>query len=391
MASANRRSSWRLLTLLVAPCTFASCQEPPGATEFSDAWRARSDSVEWHELALDPTACTDCISLTEVLSIGQEDGPGYYEGTRWAAIDTLGRYWVAQSGGPKLYDRTGAFIAQVGRSGEGPLEFKGPGPLYMDADSRVHIFDPENARESVVDLQGRLLREFKLPGWVFEAEPLPTGADWKITNMRMDTPDLLAVPMHVVHADSVVSSMGLNESGMLAATTLRQFAVDSTGLVFSGKQLEYAIDIWHPDGRRITGIRHRGLWDPPPNGKPRPLSRGTLPQGRLQAIRMDGNGRLWVASWVPRADWEKYAGEVELPNGAVMLRPGPNETRYRMALDVIDLDAGRIVARGQFDQLFTRFFDDRTAFGDVVTEEGAPRLVVWRIDFSHPQSNGEEK
>ena len=92
--------------------------------------------------------CLACIEIVPVLYVGDLDGPGYIQESQWVTADDRGRIWITQPGGPKVYEPTGEFVGQVGRQGQGPLEFTAPSLIHRDEDGLIHIIDNGNARET---------------------------------------------------------------------------------------------------------------------------------------------------------------------------------------------------------------------------------------------------
>jgi hypothetical protein len=266
------------------------------------------------------------------------------------------------------------------------MEFRSAGATFTDADGNVHLLDPRNARETVVRPDLSLARELRLPwGWVHEAVPLP-GEDRRIVNSNVRTPASIGFPLHVVEGIELVSSFGMQQRGSLSLGTmhmLRRIAVDARQRVYGGWYFEYVVDVWNPDGQRLLGVRRPGLWEPPPDGQPQPLSEERNPNGLVLGMRIDDDDRLWMIVWQPRPDWRDNVTEIPLPDGTVTLRPeNSNASIYRTVIEVIDLRTGGIVARGEFDEVIEGFLDANELYGNRFTEAGVPRFIVWELETS---------
>ena len=113
--------------------------------------------------------CRDCIRLEQIAKMGEREGPGFLTGPMYATRDHLGRFWVEAAGSVKVFNQHGAFLHEVGRSGQGPNEFGRAWPMFTDNQGRVHVFDVSNARISLFDSQFSLVEERRLPGFVGKA------------------------------------------------------------------------------------------------------------------------------------------------------------------------------------------------------------------------------
>jgi len=358
-------------------------------------WRATPDSAVWRVVSEDARTCRDCITLSELVVMGDSDGPGYLQDTQWVTRDSVGRYWIELVGGIKVYGPTGKFIRQVGQSGEGPMEFRGVGPIFTDSAGQVHVFDQRNHRETVIAADFHLASERALPwGPIYDAAPLQ-GDDRIVVNGVFRDPDHVGFPLHVVEDTQVVTSFGMIERGSLSLGTmnmLRRVAVGSRSTIFSGAYFEYSIDAWSQSGQRLLGFKRPGLWKPPPDGQPQPLRSDTDLWGLIQGLHADQSDRLWVIAWVPRADWRSRSREVTGPGGETFLQPkNGNASLYRSALEIIDLRSGLILAHQDFDGLIYGFLGGNALFGIRFARAGWPHLVVWSVHSTgHMNQKGAE-
>lgn len=356
-------------------------------------WRDSPDSGVWRTITEDGKTCLDCLSLTDQVVIGDSEGPGYYQDSQWVTRDSLGRYWVENVDGQNVYGSTGTFIRQVGRSGEGPLEFRGVGPIFTDPVGQVHVFDQRNRRESVIAPDFELVSERPLPwGPIYDAALLQSG-DRVVVNGVFREPDQIGLPLHVVDGATVVASFGMIERGLYSLGTmhmLRRVTTAPDGTVYAGGFFEYSIDVWRPSGERLLGFKRLGLWNPPPGGQPQPLSADIDLWGLLLAMHVDQVQRLWVVTWIPRTDWHSRVTQAVGPDGRTYLQPESNESLYRSALEVLDLDAGRVVARAESEELIYGFLGEGAVFGSRFLKSGEPRLVVWNVHLSRRMIEGED-
>lgn len=120
--------------------------------------------------------------VVEELRIGtlDEEGPASFGDIASFVVDDLGRIWVLdrQASELRVFDRSGAHVRTVGRTGSGPEEFRQPVHVDVGPDGRIWVTDPLNARLSVFDTAGIHLESVRVPGG-FVMLPWPGGFDGK--------------------------------------------------------------------------------------------------------------------------------------------------------------------------------------------------------------------
>lgn len=104
---------------------------------------------------------TSSWRLSEELRIGdvEGDGPEVFGSVAGMVVDDYGRVHVLdrQAGEIRVFDRDGAHVRTVGRSGGGPGELGDPIGITRSPDGRIWIVDPTNNRYSVFDTAGNYL------------------------------------------------------------------------------------------------------------------------------------------------------------------------------------------------------------------------------------------
>ena len=378
------------LVLLMLACTGRD-----SATIARTDWRTTRDSTGWQTIGTASTACRDCLALAPVLQLGG-DSSSHLEGeTHWAARDSSGNYWLRWVDGVSVYDSTGRFLRTIGRAGRGPLEFIAAGPIYVDANGDIHLYDPQNRRETVLDSTFALKNSLSYQsGWVYEAVPLKDQSG-TVVNAVVQTPDHLGQPLHLVHGSETALSFGLRDAGAYGISPmslLRRLAVDSRGTIYSGIYFEYRIEMWRPTGERIMGIVRPDAWTPPPDGQPRPIAEDAPPPGLLVAMQPAPEDRLWVVTWLPKADWKDHVEQVTLPNGNAAMRPqNGNASLYETTIELLDIRRLEIIAQGHFDERIEGFLGDSLVFGNHPTDAGLPQFIVWRLSIQEPLPNAGEQ
>ena len=102
------------------------------------------------------------VTLTPVLVIGEGDDPRallYHPNA--VSVDLEGNIFVLDAGNRRVvkFDKQGRFIAEFGRKGQGPGEFRDPKSLAIHFQSNsVYVADTMNGRLERFDLAGRFVR-----------------------------------------------------------------------------------------------------------------------------------------------------------------------------------------------------------------------------------------
>ena len=384
MVAKRALACWKVtyaLLLLGAPLACGDAQEQvPGTQEQGPG---NGETV----LAVDGRTCDTCLSFHQVVELGQEDGPGYLRAVFFVALDSTDNYWVSQPYGPKVYSPEGEFLGQVGQEGEGPGDFRDAGDLYVDERNNVHVFDRANVRETVIGPDRQVIATSQLAGPYSQAVPIGDGR--LAVNFASMKADLIGLPIHVVQGDSVLRSFGPTE-GAHSLRLNKTLAYDpEREILYSIGVGEYLIEAWSRSGVLRAGYRRVGLWEPRDlmvsSG---PVSPDNPPHPYVSDLRVDSDGRVWIAIWVPRDDWQNHLEERRLPDGRLAYVPqgGVSETLMRSIVEVVDPKAARVVYQAEFDELIGGFLGDTTAYGITHDPIGAPRLTVWSINIQggHP-------
>jgi hypothetical protein len=115
-----------------------------------------------------PTAWADTNGWKLVLETTIQPpagSPGELDTPNQALVTSTGAIVVADRRTPsiKLYDRTGGYVRNVGRDGEGPAEYRMP-QIALGADTLV-VQDPPQRRVELMTLDGHFVRQFPGAGY----------------------------------------------------------------------------------------------------------------------------------------------------------------------------------------------------------------------------------
>ncbi len=383
----NTFRSLATLATLVASCLFAGCSEPdePPRAHWTDV----TDSTEVRLIRESESLCEDCITLEQVLIMGDTIGDGYLRAAFHMVRDSAGNYWFGQYEAVKVFDAAGEYMGEVGRAGEGPLEWDDAMPVHTDPEGRVHIFDNGNLRHSVVGPDFALIEDERLPGIIDAVRPLADGERW-VLNMEHATPNARDLPLHILLGAEITGSFGgrivLANDRSASTQFHRIITTDAADRTFSSPVYRrYEIEVWSDTGRRITGFLEPEFNDPPRDPEA-PESADNPPSSTIRALRVDSEDRLWVLSWQLRDDWLDMMEERRGPDGRVTLEMKPGlETIDRMdgQIDVIDLTAATVIARRRMEGVVVvDFLGDDALWAGEFLGAGHLRVGIWEIGFT---------
>ena len=369
-----------LLPLAVALAGWLSgCDAPDSHRDLNTL----QDSTATVDILESPAMCADCMTVERVVALGDTTGPGYINWSRYATVDGAGNYWVGQQQESvvKVWSAEGRFLRQVGRRGDGPMEFHRPAPVRTDGEGRVHIVDLDIGRETIVNADFSYSSDRSIyPGYAHLAVPLGEEGRY-LLNMGTTRAGLVAMPLHIVDGPDVLRSfdrmMGLDDTG----NALRVLAVDGRKRIYSAHPDYYLIQIWNESGRRILGLSGPRLNEKEPSREP--WSPDNPPRNRIYAMQVDDQQRLWVISSARKDDWQDRMEHRVMPNGRVAYVSVDDDSRaiYEMRIDLIDLASGSLLATRRHDALLEAFVGDGLAIENVETELSYPEMVVWRLGF----------
>lgn len=330
--------------------------------------------------------CT--INVESILNLGSFDGAGFLASTDLiAARDGRGRYYVVETYGTeiKVFNSAGMYLQSIGREGGGPGEFMGISAISISPGDILHIFDWSNMRRSVFGPNYRFVRSVRL-----EIQPslgVHRLADGRfILAASIRTPERIGSPLHLLNGRGrVIRSFG-SQSGIFRPDIpymgRRAIGAAPGDRVWSGYRNRYALELWDASGQLIRTLERDVDWFPPQLRKMEEGSEPSAPSPRLQAVREDAQGLLWVTILVADSNW-RDAGEL---HGR---RSIDFKTYYDTMVEVLDPRTGTVLAQKRLPDAVSGFLGDRLLVAGVGDAAGVPRLGVWRVSLLCP--NREEE
>lgn len=317
------------------------------------------------------------VSLTPVATLGDPDDPilprlmtmvaagdGYYA----AGL-------LAQEGVVALYDQDGDLFRVVGRHGAGPGEFGLPF-VFAGPGGTVWVVDIENQRITELGDGGQIRRFLSFTGAIHQVVPMDSGRAvlGGVLSGAFEPGDrgqpgaIRGPPYHIVRKrDTVEESTGerievgpeappVETSDLVIESSFgewqRQGAVGplplaadpDDGHLFVAGGEEYALLEMTESGERLRRLERQPSWFPPgDNETPDPDTPWCC------SMHVDTAGRIWTLVGRPVGAYRDAFDEQEQYSVASFDRVRDT------VIEVIDPEAGQVVARARFPQSFMRF------------------------------------
>ncbi|MDE2764216.1 MAG: 6-bladed beta-propeller [Gemmatimonadota bacterium] len=208
--------------------------------------------------------------LVSEVSIGELDGPDEYLFGRIGslAVDRDRNVYVfdRQSQHVRVFDPAGAYVATLGRQGEGPGEFARAETIAVLPDGRLLVRDPGNMRIQVFDPESGETDEWEYnsgntyrPGSPLYSDArgrtflLTSGQSWDeiVIVLGPDGTHLDTLPEPTSDHEPVVVSASTENSSVSSRvpfTPWFYWAVHSSGSFLTGLSSDYRIDLAWDDG-----------------------------------------------------------------------------------------------------------------------------------------------
>jgi len=351
-------------------------------------WSQTIDEAGLFYLRATPDTCDECIEVEEIARLGVGDGPGFLVETGYEfgiVVDHSDRYWVPQPAGAiQVYDATGAYLRSVGRAGQGPFDFQRPWLSHVDPGGNVHVLDPANRRETLIDPDFELVEMRSLQDRFTRSASLGKGR--YVIEAMLTTPAEIGFLLHIIGGGAVLRSFGVplplegeNAKPITAFEQQRILTIGPDGVIYSTKDHAYSIEAWDQDGNRLAGFEGPTLNETLPRAEP--VSWDNPYVHRIRATRVDEQRRLWVAIHELRPDWKDLVEEVISAAGDVYVIPKDrtNWAVYRTRLDLVDLDAMTIIASRRVDGLLTTFLPGGRAAAVQYGADMNVQIAIWRL------------
>lgn len=305
------------------------------------------------------------------------------------ARDSQGRYLIAY---PEygsviaVFDEEGSYVETFGRSGRGPGEFLWVDKIRVIGD-QIHVFDTPAHRRTVLDLDFRVVETSPLPAQAIDVEVLSDSL--LVVNSSIWSDDRIGYPIHLVDLQGrvrrSVGHLGGESRGTFLTSDLRPLARESHDRFWSIHSTRFVLELWDLEGQNLDRIELERPWLDPYEGVCCTISPEHPPEPRIRQLQRDSEGRLWVLSTVAADEWSE--GVVPSDDGydGAQWIVGDYDLFYDTVVEVIDPEAGEVIASGRFDPWFQNFVDEGLVASYVPHRPGeGPRIRVWELSLQIP-------
>ncbi len=345
--------------------------------------------------------------VVEELSIGVESGPDEYMlgRVRDVSVAPDGTIYVydQQPSIIRKYDRTGNFVGNVGRAGQGPGEYQFP-VLRALTDNRLAVWDYRSGRVSFFSPEGDYERGVSVDGSI--AGTFQTDPDGNLVIMKRT--DVDARPQDVLWKYSVDGELletlplppldienryfGLSYEGAIKSFPVENvWAWSPLGYVVVGRNDRYRIELQKPSGTEYlgrevgpaaVGSAELAEW----NAFRNELAQREIERGRdaelnpipsekpfFRTFHAADDGRIWVFRYVAAAKRDDVEPVPERPERPLLTWREP------WTYDVFEPD-GTFLGSVVVPELFQpHVFRGEQIWGVLVDEVSVERIVRLRV------------
>ena len=280
--------------------------------------------LNWADFEL----CNDCpFEMTELVRLGDADGPGIIEGDMMqAAWDEELGYLLYPLGGTgiKIFDHDGTFMREIGREGDGPGEFRSIGGLDVIG-GRIVVLDLTKGAVVILSSAGEYVTQhsYRFP----EGGPFtPVGQNRIVVIANTWRARVIEHPLHLMdlttgavtldfgaaNAGDEVTGLQWNFGQRVAGSVLSR-----PGTVWWGWIATPAVQEWSVDGELLRDFDGDLPWFPEIHETPDRASEP--PETLLLGLALDGDENLWMMISTADPEWD----EVPMVQGRGGTVPGP--------------------------------------------------------------------
>ena len=335
----------------------------------------------------DAITCDSCsIDVSVVVELGDVSGPGIV--TDYALVgrsDDDGDYYVPFPPEGRLlrFSPDGTFRTAIGRTGEGPGEYRYPVLLRASGDT-LRILDARAAR--ITTISGDEITTSMLP-FVPADWALLTDGRYVYSALSYES-DRIGHPLHLVDEASarITRSFGgegvrVDRSYQSRLALERRIAPAADGNVWAARVNRYRIDKWSPEGVHILRIERDAPWFSPWARSPG-LPREVEPLPSIVGVRDLGDDLVMVIVSVADENWRPMPPARVVGGNHTVTSSAQREHLYDTLIEVVDTRSGTVLARTQVDANAIGLIGSDGFYSYAEHSGGEPRFVVWSVALS---------
>jgi hypothetical protein len=341
------------------------------------------------------SSSTCALAATRTGALGSINDPALLTIRSQAVTDSSERVFVAPTAEPgrmAVYDWNGSFVRLVGRSGEGPGEFRAIDRVTTGPGDSIHVFDGSRWTLFPPGAVGPAVRTTRMDGYL-RGEPL------FLEDGTVVWPGLLdgrMHPFHLLSSDGArVHSFGWTEDDPRPGNTFQQarrvaLALEP-GRFWAARANSYRVEEWDAaSGTLIRVLERTPSWFEPWEADPEGVPPTELTNPRLVDIAVDDRGRLWLLFMVPaearaggrRTDDATPPAQQRAQERLQQSSWGPEarERSWDTRIEVVDPDHAVVLCIQTFTEAFNRFESAGIVYRRIEQSNGVIGIERWTVE-----------
>jgi len=208
------------------------------------------------------------VTLTEEIRFGEGDDPETaFSQVAFFVVTDEGHVIAAdiKDKKVKVYDADGNFLRNIGKSGQGPGEFQIPGGLALTPNNELMIEDSMGRRLAYFTLKGEFIKnvstadKMSLVNLISDTDGNYLGRQLGMEGQTMyfETKKYDKDLNPIFTMDKVEFEIPIPGSGVKIdiMDMIPLYLFDSSGNVYYGRNRDYEIEVFNPEGTHIRSIR----------------------------------------------------------------------------------------------------------------------------------------
>lgn len=291
-------------------------------------------------------ACPTCeIQLQHVVTLGTAGGPGGFSDVPAGIAQLSDNSFVVTTPDmgneePFLFDSTGAFVARLGRVGDGPGEFRNPSAVVAGPGNTLHFFERYPAAKVTVFHNGKFVRNVQPVPGTYDGAVMTDGS-YLVNNTYA------AFPLQIwSDSGQMLAEFGTGEPFQSTDATFRNqraISVAKNGVIWTvTKNFDYIIKSWDSDGHLISEHRPNRPWFKPYDSSVFPTP-DEQPNPSTNAIWLEGEDMLWTFGRVAATSWADGLARANWFGQEIYRMESP-QLVFDLQIDVFDLVNDKVLS-----------------------------------------------
>lgn len=301
--------------------------------------------------------------MTELVRLGDRDGPGIIEGDiMLAAWDEELGYLVFPLGGTgiKIFGHDGTFMREVGGEGDGPGEFRSIFDVDV-IDGRIVVLDGTKGAVVILSPDGEYVVQHRF-GHPELGPSTPVGRGRIIVTATTWRTRVIEHPLHLMDLSSGAVTLQFGAANEGAEVTGLQSSFDKRvvgsvlsrpGTMWWGWIATPAVQEWSVEGEFLRDFEGELPWFPEITEMPDRAK--DPPETLLTGLALDPAGNLWMTVNAADPEWNEVP--LEQTRIGFQISPGYDDEYFDTRLDVFDLRERRHLGRHVWDPMVVNLLD----------------------------------